>query len=485
MFKVIRLFLLISLTIHLIGLPSCNQPVISDLTPQQPVTVQFWHYYSGEQEGVLDQQIATFEESVGKEKQIKVNAVSYGSIDHLSAQIMTAAASTTDTAQLPDLFSTYADTAWELAVVDKLVDLSLYLSTADLDVFPEAYIEEGKVTGTQQLYVAPLAKASEIVALNLTAWQAFAGDNPRYAELDVNTVFATWESIAGAAHAYHRWSGGKALIGIDSLANFIIVGNRQLGVDLFQNLQGKGRINLDREAMYRIWHIYYGSSVEGGFAAYSRFSSEDMHSGNLVAGVVSTSAGPYLKNEVAREDGTFDEIELKILPYPVFEDGEPVCVQQGAGLAVMRSESDREIAASVLLQWLTRPEQNVSFSIPAGYLPVTRPALQSQLLRDHLNTIETLYPQKPAMAASLTACLEQLDAYRLYAPPAFEHSFAARGLISHSLHSFTEEIRNEYKQNIQFGINPELLYDRYINDAMFEEWYSQLVVDVERLMQNP
>ena len=54
--------------------------------------------------------------------------------------------------------------------------------------------------------------------------------------------------------------------------------------------------------------------------------------------------------------------------------GKKVAVQQGAGMVVTKG-SDEEIEASVeVLKYLTEPENNTSFSIGSGYLPVNKKA---------------------------------------------------------------------------------------------------------------
>ncbi len=477
MYRLLKGLLIIAISFQIAGFNACRQSSLSELAPEEPVSIKFWHYYSEEKEDRLNQMVESFNTSVGDDKQISVEITGIGSIDVLSSTVLTLVGSGRQD-ELPNLFSTYPDMASELAAQSKLVDLNVFMSESDLEVFPESYLEDGRLGEDQQIYVLPLARASEVVALNLDIWEAFTEDCSRFQ--DPEKVFANWESISAAAQAYQRWSGGKALFGFDSLANFIIIGNRQLGIDLFESHQGSGRINLDRETMYQLWSIYYKNTVVGGFSAYSQFRSDDLAAGDLAAAAISTSAGHYLPETYISLDGDERMTSLRILPYPVFEQGEAVSVQQGAGLAVMKSDTDKEIASAVLLQWLTRPEQNISFAIESGYLPVTKPALESHLLQSKLEMKTVSNSDERYNMMCLTAFLEQLHTHRCYAPEPFPGSFSIRGMISSSLRHFSDQAREQYVSDLEAGYRPDDLFDIYINDAVFEKWYSQLVVDLER-----
>lgn len=460
------------------GFGSCQQSAPLDLDIAGSVEIDFWHYYNSEQKSQLDELITTFCQTTGKETGIVVNTFHKGSSDEL-AQLLTAQAAAGG-ANLPDLFSVYPDAAWEINRYDKLLPLNSYLNESELAAFPAEYLLEGRIMGDQNVYLLPLAKASEVIAVNMQLWQKFYADNPRYE--NAAEIFSSWETIAAAATAYNRWSQGRPMFAVDSLANFIIIGNKQLGVEILSRKGQGGEVNLDRESMYRLWQIYVPSIITGGFSDSDIFVSEQMARGEIAAGLVSTSAGPYLPALSA--DSGSGESQLQIFAYPVFTDGEPFCVQQGAGLAVARSEDvNREKAAVILLQWLTRPEQNVSFAISSGYLPVTKPALQSQLLQEYLKRLQEAEPEKPGIYLTLHTFLQQMDSHGLYSTPAFSGSLYARNIISSSLLDYAAARRSEYQNNVSAGKNPDLLYDQYINSAAFEAWYSQLLLDIDNIDQ--
>ncbi|HAL74712.1 MAG TPA: hypothetical protein DCM45_06450, partial [Clostridiales bacterium] len=407
----LKLTLILIITFRLTGIGACTQTAKARLDPQHPVTLECWHYYNGDQLANFEKLVETFNETIGATEGIRVDAISQGNDRELASAVRTAFASSS--ADLPDLFATYPGTAFDLAAAGRLVDLSKYLSSADLSKFQQDFLAEGRFStgGPAGLFILPIAKSSEVVVLNRTAWQKFTAENARYA--NPQETFATWEAIIQAAEVYQVWSGGKAMIGFDSLANFMIAGSRQLGVKLMDASVGKALLNLDREALHQIWNIYYVGIVEGSIGGKANYRAEDLATGDLIAAVVSTASGTWLPEQVKNDQEKYP-VELAVLPYPVFKGGEPACVQQGAGMAVLRSDASREAASAIFLDWLIRPEQNIGFTVSSSYLPVTGQALQSQLLRDILQQAADGHVASPAAAQCLDVFISQMETHSLY-----------------------------------------------------------------------
>ena len=484
--NLLKMTLILLITFRLAGFAACSQTAKAQLDPDSPVTIECWHYYNGEQMVNFDKLIQTFNETIGTAQGIQVIATSQGNDHDLAVALQTAAAAKDDT--LPDVFASYPGTAFELAEAGLLVDLSRYISADELARFQPDFLAEGRFATSKGsgLYILPIAKSSEVIALNMTAWRAFAAENPRFS--DPVAALATWESLSQAAESYRSWSGGKAMIGFDSLANFLIIGSRQLGVDLMAAKDGKMLLDLDREALRQIWNIYYTGIVMGNIAEPGDYRADDIAAGDLIAGIVSTASGPWLPESVTTSDVS-RPIELAVLAYPVFKGGEPVCVQQGAGLAVARSDSSREAAAAVLLDWLIRPEQNVSFAIASSYLPVTLQALESQLLRDNLQALESATAGNSVAAGKGTAMclntfLNQMQSSRLYCPAAFSGSGQIRDYLETSLAKAARDARQAWLGDQSANISLEKLQSDYINNSTFETWYSSVILNIDMILES-
>ena len=96
--------------------------------------------------------------------------------------------------------------------------------------------------------------------LNKTDWDRFAEASGATLE-DLKTI----EGVTKVARAYYEWTDsltpqpndGKAFFGRDAMANYMIIGSRQLGQEVFQVQNGEVTLNLNRDAMRRLWDNMY------------------------------------------------------------------------------------------------------------------------------------------------------------------------------------------------------------------------------------
>ena len=108
-------------------------------------------------------------------------------------------------------------------------------------------------------------------------------------------------------------------------------------MELMEVKNGKVTFHTDKEVLRKLWDGYYVPSIYGYFASYGKFRSDDTKVGDILAFVGSTTSASYFPDEVFREDNESYPIEALALPVPVFADGEEYAVEQGAGMAVVKS----------------------------------------------------------------------------------------------------------------------------------------------------
>ena len=149
----------------------------------EPVTLTVWTYYNGEQLDAFNALVDSFNDTVGKEKGIVVESSSQGSVNDLETNVMAAAEEKVGASDMPAIFSAYADTAYKLDEMGKVVDLSEYLT-------------EDEQT-----------------------------DEP---------------------------NDGKALFGCGAMANYMLVGAKQLGGSLFEVKDGKMGLNFDKDIVRKL-----------------------------------------------------------------------------------------------------------------------------------------------------------------------------------------------------------------------------------------
>ncbi|MBU5482244.1 extracellular solute-binding protein [Blautia sp. MSJ-19] len=442
----------------------------------EPVTLTVWTYYSGEQLDAFNDLVNSFNDSVGKEKNIIVESSSQGSVNELETNVMDAAEEKVGASDMPNIFSAYADTAYKLDEMGELVDLSGYLTDEEKDAYIDAYLKEGDFSGDGSIKIFPVAKSTELLFLNKTDWQKFA-DATGATEADLETV----EGLVETAEKYYNWTDeqteepddGKALFGRDAMANYMLVGARQLGGNLFEVENGKMKLNFDKDVVRKLWDNYYVPYVKGYFAASGRFRSDDIKTGNILAYAGSTSSATFFPKQVMTSETESHDIELEVLPAPEFADGEKWAVQQGAGMVVTKGSED-EIKASVeFLKWITEPENNTGFSVGSGYLPVTKEATDMVEIRKSGTELSK------SMDDILTKAVETINNNELYTTPSFKGAQDSRALLEYEMNDLADADRQTVEERISEGESMEEAVADFVSDDYFDSWYEEILTKLQ------
>lgn len=444
----------------------------SPLDPKKPVSLTVWHYYNGAQQTAFDALVEEFNDTVGRERGISVQSYSQGSVSDLESAVRDAISGKVGADAMPDIFSSYADTAYEMEQAGVLANLSDYLSREELERYVDSYIEEGRIAADGTLRIFPTAKSTEIMMVNRTDWETFA------AAADVSLEdLATIEGVADAARKYYEWTDGltpgvpgdgKALYGRDAVANYFIIGMQQLGVELFQVENGTMTLNVPKDALRRLWENYYVPTVKGYFGAYGRFRSDDVKTGDILAYTGSTSSAMYFPDQV-ESDGGSHGIDYLVLPAPVFRGGENYAVQQGAGMVVSKSDEQHEYAAVEFLKWFTQTDNNLQFGCVSGYLPVLKEANSAEAL-DRL-VRERGLSVAPKTYDCLVSVFDRMEGMTLYTNKSFQNGSAARKVLEYHLADRAAADREQVAAAAAQGMSPEEAAAPYVTDGAFEEWY--------------
>ena len=445
----------------------------SPLDPRDPVSLTVWHYYNGSQQAAFDALVEEFNNTVGKEKGIFVQSYSQGSVNDLETAVRDAIAGKVGADLMPDIFSSYADTAYEVEQAGALADLSAYLEESDLEKYVDSYIEEGRIAADGTLRIFPTAKCTEIMMINKTDWEPFAAQTGVTLE-DLETM----EGVTAVAQAYYQWTddltpdvpgAGRAFYGRDAVANYFIIGMRQLGVEIFHVENGEMTLHTPREELYRLWENYYVPMVKGYFGAYGSFRSDDVKTGDLLAYTGSTSSAMYFPNQVEQDDLSY-AIDYIVMPAPVFQGGEPYAVQQGAGMVVSKSDEKHEYASVEFLKWFTETENNLQFGSVSGYLPVRKEANSTQKLDQVI--AERQLSVAPKTYDCLTAVFARMEELTLYTNKGFANGSAARKVLEYHLADRAAQDRARVTAAMEQGMSLEEASAPYVTEEAFEEWYT-------------
>lgn len=442
------------------------------LDPKHPVTIHIWHYYNGAQQTAFNSLVKEFNTGIGKEKGIYVEGHSQGDVPTLEQSVRDSASDKVGSDELPEIFSSYADTAYEIEKAGKLADLSDYLSKEEIASYVDSYIDEGKIGQNGELRIFPVAKSSEIMMMNKTDWDKFA--EATGASVD---ELGTIEGVCRVAEEYYNWTDsltpdvpndGKAFYGRDSIANLFVIGSMQLGEELFQVENGKGTLKAGRENMKKIWENYYVPYIKGYFYSYGKFRSDDVKIGELLAFTGSTTASMYFPDRVELETDSYP-IDYTVIPAPVFADGQAYAVQQGAGMVVTKTSEEKEFAAVEFLKWFTKAENNIRFACASGYLPVKKEALSKTKL-DHVIKEQKLEIPEKTYDSLVTSIALQENA-KMYTNKAFEGGYEARSILEHNLSDKASKDRAEVIKRLESGMDLEEACRDLVTEEAFEAWY--------------
>ncbi|HZJ83897.1 MAG TPA: extracellular solute-binding protein [Clostridia bacterium] len=438
----------------------------------QGVSLEIWHYYNGAQKIAFDQLIMDFNETLGLEKDIIVEAFSQGNIGQLEGKIIESIDQRVGASDVPNMITTYSGIAYTLDQRGIVANLEDYITDAEINEYVDSYIEEGRLGEDKQFKIFPTAKATEILMVNKTDWDQFAAaTGAKTGDL------ATWEGISRIAELYYNWTDslteekndGKSFFGRDALANYMLVGSKQLGKEIFQVKEGEATSNLDHDIMRKLWDNYYIPYISGYYSSFGRFSSDDAKTGEIIALVGSTTGAAYFPDNVTIEDNDSYNIELLVLPLPNFENTSLDAVQQGAGIVVLKSDEVQEQASVEFLKWLTEESRNLRFSIETGYLPVKKAAYIPEIVEKELEEMSKQGLSKQ-LQMTIPLAMEQVKEYDLYISKAFNQEGKARAVLESALDEKAKIDRQKVIELMNQGMTHEEAVEEFSSDKDFREW---------------
>lgn len=463
------------LVLLLLLLPACSSESNRDLlNPDKPITVSIWHYYNGNIKEAFDQLVTEFNETVGMEQGIVVDAQSQGDVNQLATAVFDAANESIGSSPMPDIFASYPDNAFRVHEIVDIVNLNEYFSEEELSEYRNEFLEEGRFLGDQCCYIVPIAKSTENLFLNQTYWAPFARQHG-FTEANLST----WEGIYEVAKAYYEETG-CGFFSLDANANYMLVSGMQLGNELFHyNADGTVSFHLAPETAKVIWDYFYTPYINGYYVKTGRFSSDDAKTGTVLSYTGSTAGAAYFPTTITIKEGEEHQIEPLVLPYPHFKNGACIAIQQGAGMCVVKSDEAHEYAASLFLKWFTDTTQNLKFAVSTGYFPVKSEALNKSVMLEEANRDNVA---SAAILESIQATDVMLQQYTLYNSKPFPGSYDIRVLLDTQLMNKITADLGALNEAVQQGGDRSALISQLISEESFELWYAELQKEAELIL---
>lgn len=446
----------------------------------EPVTVTVWNYYTGTQLEAFNALVDEFNQTRGKELGITVEASSEGSVKDLESNVLAAARKDVGAKEVPNIFAAYSDTAHTIDQMGLVADISEYFTPEEKSEYIDSYLLEGDLDSNGSIKIFPIAKATEIFMLNATDWQKFA--DATGAQLE---TLATMEGVVSTAEAYYHWTDsltdtpddGKAFFGRDAMANYILVGAKQLGVELIsRDENGEPVLNFPKNVVRKLWDHYYVPFIKGYFSAIGRFRTDDVKTGNLIGFVGSSSSAAFFPKEVIMSDEQSYPIEHIVLTAPRFAGGKSYAIQQGAGMVVTKGEENVVRACVEFLKWFTDTQYNIGFSLASSYMPVKKEANDMDMIRKYVT-------DEGSLTEALETSIETIQTNTMYTPVATANGAKVRSILEYAMSDQAVADLAQIEERVAQGESREEAIAQYETDAYFDAWYEATKAKLEAEFQ--
>ena len=453
----------------LLALGGCKEDDTHGLSKEDPINISLWHYYNGTQAIAFEKLIDEFNSTEGAEKGIVVSAKSQSSISDLVTALEDSANKKAGADDLPNIFQCYLDTAVVLDKQGYITPLNKYITQEEMNKFMDSYIEEGCFDKDGQLKLFPMAKSTEVLIVNKTDWDPFANETKvKFSDL------STWEGLNKVAKKYYEWSNGRSFFGRDAFANYMIVGSKQLGQEIFTVKDDKVTVNLNKKIMKKLWDNYYIPYVKGYYKHVGRYRTDDVKTGDIIAEISSTTGTAYFPSEVTIGKNDPYAIQYVVLPIPNFEGRKKYIVQQGASMAVTKKTEAEEYASVVFLKWMTENERNIEFSVLSGYLPVKKEINNTNAITEFIDS-QMESKVSGVLRDSILTSIEEIQTSQSFTSVGFIQGNEARNLLENSMMDEANNALEEIKKGKKLK--------SYLSDDKFNAWYDKLVKQMKEVCQ--
>lgn len=459
--------------IALLGMISGCSGRKTPFDPSSPTVVTLWHAYNAYAKMEFDKSIEKFNDTVGKEKGIIVDAYGYGSNDELDEALYGSANRVIGSDPLPNLFTAYPDSAFRLDQTAPLMDLGKYFSGEELAKYRPEFLQEGHWEEDGDWKMLPIAKSTELLFVNETKYSQFAritGADPE--------ALSTWEGLAETAEAYYRWSDGRPFLGMNAYNDFALLSAVQLGAQPYREENGRIVFDYPEEIAKKVWDVYYVPHMMGWYRSET-FNQDGIKSGNLVAYIGSSAGAGYFPEDVIVNGKESYPIQCSVLPYPTFAGRAELMTQRGANLCGFASDDVHEMAAAEFMKWFTDPEQNAAFAVSTGYIPVEQEAFAT--LPELLKHVR-LEDNNQAVEKSVAVAFEAMENKEFYVKQSFKNSYSANQLFCDSLSNKVNLDLEELHIRIESGENAEAVLADFLSGENFDSWYAGLTAKMSEVL---
>ncbi len=421
----------------------------TNLDPKNPTTLSIWHVYGDQTKSPFNDAIDRFNRTVGRDKGVIIRVLSITTSYSIDKGLVDAAKKLPGAAEMPDLFIAYPRVANTLPK-NILLDWNNYLSKEERANYIEAFLSEGYIDG-QQLML-PIAKSSEVLFLNQTLFDRFSAQN----NIDTSGLLY-WETLLPLCNKYYDWSGGKYMFKLNDTYHYFVTEmmSRNPALNLSQN-----SIDVHSTEFAAAFYPFARAAIYGGLCLEHGFASDLWKTADVISSTGSTAEVLYLRDDVTYSNGVKEKITLQVFPYPKSKFGKSVAIQRGGGLFATKSDDERKNkAAAVFAKWITSNQENLSFTMETGYIPVNIKATES-LFANYENV------SNPKYRNLYHAVSQMYNKYHFCSTPLSKSSQSSQKSFENALQKILTHAHAEFKQRSAAGENREQILDKLISESL-------------------
>lgn len=319
---------------------------------ENPITIDFWHSMSGELGEVLGDIVNDFNQSIGKEKGITVEATYQGGYIDAKAKVMASLKS----GNAPEIVQGTNSDIMEIIQSGYIQELNPYIFNEDIgikdfeDIY-EVYRNESKgYTNDGKYYSLPFSKSTDLLFYNETFFTEHGLSIP-----------TTWDELIEVSKQITDITG-KPSFGIDNTSNYFITMLKQLGGD-YTNLEGELLFN-NIEAIKSLEMLQ--NSINDG---HWRLAGED---GYCSAPFLSQNLYMYIGSSAGTNYLITDDFNWEATVIPQWDNENQANISQGNNVAIINQNktSEEVYGAYEFIKYLVSYEGNLTWATNTGYLPV-------------------------------------------------------------------------------------------------------------------
>ena len=395
----------------------------SSFDTETPVTITFYHTMNAALRDTLDDYIEEFQElfpniqiiheqcgdydSVRDQIYTDLVAgnqpnIAYAYLDHVASYLPSGVVMNLDPFINCKMEVTHADGSTEY----------LGLTQAQIDDFIDAFYDEGRAFGDDQMYTLPMSRCSEVLYYNKTFFDQHGLSLPQ-----------TWDELEALCAWIKEIDPDCIPLGYDSESNWFITMCEQLGNPCISATGDQ--ILLDNETnrefvkRFSDWYAkgYVTTADIYGYYTSSLFTAT---SGTRSYMCIASSASAVYCRPEKGANGLYP-FEVGIIPVPQIDLNDRKVMSQGPSLVMFDSGNIQEdIATWLFMKFITtNADFQAEFSRDSRFMPVIKSALDEPIYKAFL---ESANGGDYIEALALKVCLEQESFYFSYpASAGFAH----------------------------------------------------------------